>query len=430
MGALRFGGIQDDEAPVRPSGQHVTREEVETQPDGEPHAERQAAHHALAVLSSDLPSQADREQALRVSEARFRALADSMPQLVWTANAAGDVDYYNARSMEYDGIEPCGDGRWHWEPVLHPDDVETTLEAWVSANRTGSVYTCEHRLRMADGTYRWHISRAYPVREESGRRWFGTATDIHEQKMSQERLHRALAARDQVVSVVSHDLRNPLSVVRTSIPLLRKVMVAETSEKGRDFGGVCLDRLERQVTKMEKLLGELLDVARLQAGQPLSLHRQACDLVGLLQELTREYGRASSPHTLETRCHLGRLVGEWDPDRIERVFDNLLSNAVKYSPRGSRIVIQVLHTGEHAEVRVSDEGVGISNKDHHRIFEWFARGENAAATARGIGIGLAGARNIVELHGGSLTVESELGVGSTFIVRLPLLASPPVGSHR
>jgi PAS domain S-box-containing protein len=130
------------------------------------------------------------EDALRRSEARLRYLADSMPQLVWTAKPDGTVDYYNQRYHLYGGIEPGRTEAWEWGPTLHPDDLQTTVEAWEEAVRTGKMYQIEHRVRMADGSYRWHLSRGIPAYNEQGAitRWYGTATDINDFKQIQETL--------------------------------------------------------------------------------------------------------------------------------------------------------------------------------------------------------------------------------------------------
>ena len=386
---------------------------------GEPVLDRRGRVLFAVMISSDITERVLRERELAASEQRFRALADSMPQLVWTADDAGIADYYNARAREYRGIERQ-EGRWSWQPVLHPDDLELTLRAWQQAVAEGRDYACEHRVCMADGSYRWHVSRARRVRSAEGERWFGTATDIHEQKEAEANLRVAISIRDQVVSVVAHDLRNPLSVVRTSLPLLSHALKQVNEAASPERGEPLLERLDRQVTKMERILDELLDVARLQAGQPLVLHRQPCDLVALVREVVSEENGKRGRPSIELQAAERSLMGDWDAARIERVLSNLLSNALKYSPRESAVRVEVEELGDDGVVRVVDRGMGIAEGDRERIFEWFARGKNAERTARGIGIGLAGARRIVEEHGGRLSVESELGVGSVFTLLLPL----------
>jgi PAS domain S-box-containing protein len=150
----------------------------------------------IGTLSSgeDITERRQAEEALQESEARFRELADAMPQLVWTAEPDGRVDYYNIRYCEYDGITPTGEGEYHWAPVLHPDDVQPTVAAWERAVATGDIYQIEHRVRMADGSFRWHLSRGVPVRGEQGKivKWYGTATDIHDFRVIQEERERLL----------------------------------------------------------------------------------------------------------------------------------------------------------------------------------------------------------------------------------------------
>jgi PAS domain S-box-containing protein len=158
-----------------------------------------------------LPAGETDDLRLRESEARYRYLADAMPQLAWTATAAGVPDYYNARAAEYAGLEQNRDGSWTWQPVLHPDDVGATSAAWQHAVETGEPYEIEHRVRMRDGTYRWHISRSIPGRDADGTlRWYGTATDIHATHMareaaraSEERLQRAMLVAD--IGIFEHD---------------------------------------------------------------------------------------------------------------------------------------------------------------------------------------------------------------------------------
>jgi PAS domain S-box-containing protein len=136
----------------------------------------------------DISKRKQIEEDLRKSEAQMRQMADAMPQLVWISNAAGEVSYYNQRAAEYAGLQPNAAGLWQWQPVLLEDDLAATVQAWQAATDTGQPYVKEHRLQMASGEYRWHLSRAYPARDEHGRitNWFGTATDIHDLKLAQE----------------------------------------------------------------------------------------------------------------------------------------------------------------------------------------------------------------------------------------------------
>ncbi|MGH2586390.1 MAG: sensor histidine kinase [Dehalococcoidia bacterium] len=169
------------------------------------------------------------------------------------------------------------------------------------------------------------------------------------------------------------------------------------------------------------LFGELLDLSRLEAGRPLDLHLRPPDLVGLIHEEAAAQQLRSERHTIRFQAEPAELIGEWDAARIARVAANLLSNAVKYSPAGGTITVTVAREGnDWAILCVRDEGVGIPATDLPHIFERYQRGANVARWIAGTGIGLSGAHQIIEQHGGMISVESVEGEGSVFTVYLPL----------
>jgi PAS domain S-box-containing protein len=174
---------------------------------------KQRAEIAVNQAQHEIQIRQQREQALRESERRFRELADSMPQLVWTAGSDGVVDYYNSRVGEYNGAKHHPDKDWNWEPLLHPDDLEPTRASWLTAAANQQAYSFEHRMRMEDGSYRWHLSRAVPIHGEAGGviKWFGTATDIHDLRKAQEAFHESqqmltLAMRSSRMGAWSRDI--------------------------------------------------------------------------------------------------------------------------------------------------------------------------------------------------------------------------------
>ena len=148
----------------------------------------------ITGVAADITERKDAEQKLRDSENRFRQLADAMPQLVWVAESGGTVVYYNSQAARYGGISHMTGSRhasWAWQPVVHPDDLDATIAAWRRAVESGETYECEHRVRMTDGGFRWHLSRAYPAQTPEGTRWYGTATDIHDLKAAEETLRES-----------------------------------------------------------------------------------------------------------------------------------------------------------------------------------------------------------------------------------------------
>ncbi len=156
-----------------------------------------ASSTRVMEINNDITERKRAEDALRESEERFRGLSEAMPQIVWTAEATGARDYYNPRALEYAGASPSNLTGWNWTSIIHLEDREATQDAWRQAIATGQIHKIEHRLRRADGEYRWHLTRAVPLRNDQGAviQWIGTATDIHDQKMAEQELERRVAER-------------------------------------------------------------------------------------------------------------------------------------------------------------------------------------------------------------------------------------------
>jgi len=146
-------------------------------------------------IARDITERKTQEKALMESERRFRQLADSMPQVVWTAKPNGTVDYYNSRAYELDGISQVAREEWKWEPVLHEDDIAPTVNAWNKALAEGTTYEIAHRVKIRGGELRWYLSRGIPVKDKHGKiiRWYGTGTDIHVQKEIETKLNYTLS---------------------------------------------------------------------------------------------------------------------------------------------------------------------------------------------------------------------------------------------
>jgi PAS domain S-box-containing protein len=238
-----------------------------------------------------------------------------------------------------------------------------------------------------------------------------------------QHMEAAVRVRDEVLGAVSHDLKNPITIV--------KVQAQRLAQRLRRGGRIqtqvlleALGEIDAAAGRMNTWIDELLDVARLQVGQELALNRAPTDLVGLVREAVADHQRATQQHTLHLSSTVTELVGDYDAPRVRRVLDNLLSNAIKYSPDGGdvevRLAVAESGPGQWAVLQVIDRGIGIPAADRPRIFERFHRGGNVAGRIAGTGIGLAGAARIVEQHGGRIEVESEEGQGSTFSVWLPL----------
>ena len=244
-------------------------------------------------------------------------------------------------------------------------------------------------------------------------------------RQAQEAIH----LRDTVLSSVSHDLRNPLLAIR----LIAETLADQASQIDSAPGQTIREGLERinaNTTRMTAQISELLDVALLQMGREVELDRQPSNLIALVQEVISDYQMRTTRHQIRLESEHHHLLGDWDAPRIERVLGNLVSNAIKYTPAGGEVVIRVWREVGDDEVwavfEVQDHGLGIPAVDLPRIFSWYHRGQNVSGHVAGAGVGLASSQRIVARHGGTITVDSEEGHGSTFTVRLPLSASESV----
>jgi PAS domain S-box-containing protein len=235
---------------------------------------------------------------------------------------------------------------------------------------------------------------------------------------------RALTLRDEFLSTVSHDLRTPLTTVRGLTELLLRQSLR--GEVPRERLVHVLRDIDRASRGMSRMIDELLDLSRIRSGRTLTLHRERMDLVAMATQLVNEHQLVSRRHEIRLVAEPDVIEGNWDRTRLERVLHNLLSNAVKYSPDGGIITVSLRAIDPSrdglswVELRVEDEGAGIPAADVPRIFDRHFRASNVSRGTPGLGIGLSGVAQSVELHGGSVGVESEEGRGSVFIVRLPV----------
>jgi signal transduction histidine kinase len=214
---------------------------------------------------------------------------------------------------------------------------------------------------------------------------------------------------------VAHDLKNPLSALRMSVALLDPGARSASEDQRRRT----LERVDRQITRMDRMLGDFLDIARIEASE-LELRLDEHDARTMVTHVVELFDGVSPHHRLEVRVPERPLTVRCDQLRIEQVITNLVSNAIKYSPAGGPVEIALEFSDDELELSVTDHGVGISEEDRARVFDPFRRVGLSKDSVPGVGLGLFVVRKLVLAHGGTIDVESERGVGSTFRVKLPL----------
>lgn len=394
----------------------------------------------------DIDDQKRAEVALRESDRWFRQLADSMPQIVWTARPDGFLDYYNRRWYEFIDND-LGFGDSGWLPILHPDDRQPCLDHWHRCLLTGEPYQFEFRLDdvRRPGNYRWFLARATAVRNEQNDilKWFGTCTDIHAQKTEAERLEKLVRERTgelqtsnaelersnfdlmQFASVASHDLKEPLRKIQAFGNILSKRLDGKLDAKDRDY----FTRIIGASNRMQILVEDVLSLSKLSnkdaAFVPVDLNATVARITDDLEITIREKGATVRAGNLP---HLEAVPGQ-----MHQLFQNLISNALKFTndhpPEVTvepvpftpklRAELALPAHGEYVAVEVRDNGIGFEPQYRERIFGMFQRLHGRAEYV-GTGIGLTICRKIVENHHGVITAEGHPGEGATFRVVLPV----------
>ncbi|MBC8078552.1 MAG: PAS domain S-box protein, partial [Chloroflexales bacterium] len=396
-----------DDLPVEVSLQYVP-----------PQDERDRGRFVAVVR--DISERRGAEDRLRASQQRFLDLAEMMPQVVWTTTAEGVNDYYNQRWYGYTGLRHETTEATIWQTVLHPDDLQPCLDAWQRSLQHQEPFELEYRWRRHDGTYRWHLGRALPVRDQRGlvALWVGTGTDIHDQKQSEaalreradelarmaELLEQRNRELDQFAYVTSHDLKAPLR----GIANLSQWIEEDIGENATDEVHHQMELLRGRVHRMEALIDGILQYSRVGrvrgAIEPVLVGDLLDDVVDLLAP--------PAPFCIEVAPDMPTV--EADKVLLGQVFANLIGNAIKHHNRADgQVWVEWRDTGPLVEFSVRDDGPGIAPQYHERAFAIF---QTLAPRDRveGSGLGLSLVKKIVESEGGTVTLESQEGQGAIF----------------
>lgn len=369
---------------------------------------------------AELLRQREREAFERRSEQRFRALMDALPQCVWAARADQQFYYWNKQASEYSG-QPGNESVSHARLLeqVHPEDREVATAEWEAATGAERDATCQVRLRRnRDGAFAWFLVRIVPLREsERVTGWIVAATDIDMQHHALEQAEAANRMKEEFLAVVSHELRNPLNAIKVWTHLLRKgTLDPKKKEKA-------METIERNVDLQTSLIEDILDVSSIVRGKvKLTLRPQRlAPIIEAALAVVRPGAEAKGVE-LQFECDAPTETVSADPERLQQVFWNLLSNAVKFTPREGKVMVRLSRQGHQAVVMVRDTGQGISPDFLPYVFDRFRQAESPYTRVYGgLGLGLAIVRQLVELHGGNVTADSEgTDKGATFWILLPV----------
>lgn len=395
----------------------------------------------------DITDEKNSQQILMKSEEKFRLLADSMPQFIWTSDAMGNLNYFNKSVYTFAGLSEEEVNKDGWLQIVHPDDRELNITKWMEAIKTGNDFLLEHRFCRYDGEYRWQLSRAIAQKDEEGniQMWVGTSTDIHDQKNFTDKLEKEVYERTAQLElknkdlinmnielqsfayISSHDLQEPLRKIQTFASRLADLDDENISAKAKTY----LSRIELSAKRMQTLIQDLLAYSRTNSADRVFVKTN-------LDEIAEEIQSDFSERIEETNAVINfDPLGEATviPFQFRQLLHNLIGNSLKFSKKGEtpyievkanrikgkEIGVPVIYPEKvYYHLTISDNGIGFDDEYKERIFEVFQR-LNTESEFSGTGIGLAIVKKIVENHKGIITAHSEKGKGATFDIYIPEL---------
>ena len=400
----------------------------------------------ILVYANDVTDQVNAKKVLEQSEEYFKRLADMSPQIIWTAKPDGTVDYFNERWYEFTGYDKSL-GNESWDSILHPEDAESTLKVWKQAVDTGKEYNIEYRFRDRNTNhYRWFLGKALPLKNEDGEvsQWFGTCTDIHDQKNFSAELENKVAERtEQLLSlnidlkrsneelsqfayIASHDLQEPLRKIMTFSNRVSDKFAETLPEGSKDY----LEKINNSAKRMSLLINDLLEFSGTDKNNKEFVKTDINKVVqDLLIDFEEEINNKNANFSIKNLPVLSAI-----PLQMTQLFHNLISNSLKFSRKDITPQINIsaatmtveqkkyYHVPDekldYIQLIFSDNGIGFDEKFSDKIFTIFQRLHTKSAY-EGTGIGLALCKKIAENHGGNIIAESIQQEGARFLIHLP-----------
>lgn len=378
----------------------------------------------VLVTLSDITARKRAEVALRASETRFREMADGAPVMIWITDVEGTCTFLSKPWYDYTGQTPATGLGIGWLDAVHPDDRETSGRIFRESNERVVPFRLEHRLRRADGEYRWAIDSAVPRFAVNGEYlgFIGSVIEISEQKEAEEALRRSAEAlreadrlKDEFLAVLSHELRTPLTSILGWAHMLANGRVGDEDVR------LGLDVIARSANAQVALIEDVLDISRMTTGK-MRIDRRPTELLHAIEAAVHGVRPAAEAKHIDLQLRsIGRIGNaSVDPDRMQQIVWNLLSNAIKFTPKGGHVELAVWRETGQVVIEVTDDGMGIAESFLPHLFERFRQADSSSRRVQsGLGLGLALTKDLVELHGGTIHVASEEGKGARFTVTIP-----------
>ncbi|MEP6608505.1 MAG: PAS domain S-box protein [Burkholderiaceae bacterium] len=360
------------------------------------------------------------EKALLASNARLRMLISQSTAGIVEADLRGRFTFANERFCQLTDYSESELLQLSIRDITHPDDVQSTAERFEQLARGGADYILEKRYVRKDGSIVWVSNSVAGMRDEDGRvrSVMAVTIDITARRVAEQGQQQADARKDEFLAVLAHELRNPLAPIRNAAQIMQRV------DARQPVIASAIALIDRQTRHLTRLVDDLLDVSRINLGK-IDLRKERIDVGSVVQnalETSRPLIDAAG-HRLAISVPEDPVFVDADSVRLAQVFSNLLNNAAKYTEHGGSIELIGKRDGDEAVISIRDSGVGIAPEMLPHVFQMFVQVDRSLERSRsGLGIGLALAQRIVEMHGGTLTARSSgvVGEGSEFVVRLPV----------
>lgn len=367
----------------------------------------------ILVVAVDVTEQVNARRKVEQSEKHFKYLADLVPAKIFNARPEGEITFLNKQWLDFTGLELEDLQGFGYFNMMHPDEIRDFQNGIAQSIANRVPFESEMRFKDAQGKYIWHLNVVSPILDEGGNiyMWVGSTTDISSLKAEEKR-------KSNFISMLSHELKTPITSIKGHVQLLLRVLNNESSSSLTSRLKPSLSRIDQLLSQLNGLIGDMLDLTRIEQDK-LEIRKRIVLIDSLVEEVVQDFRLSHQQHRFHLNSERGIKINI-DSHKITQVLINLIDNAIKYAPRNKNVDISVLTIDNEVLIKIKDYGIGINEENQERIFDRFHRVEGKDELHYGgFGIGLYLASTIVALHAGRISLESSIGNGSTFTIHLP-----------